>query len=113
MFSEKENIERIAVNIYSLAISIIPSPATNTQTEGRIFRGGTFKAFLRYFPNIFLTFLAILWRLAKGLHFCPLTIFFLPLNIEDWECGNTPPKPPLTDHFSERPLPWPGWLRAF
>ena len=39
--------------------------------------------------------------------------FLLPLNIEDWECGNTRPKPPLTDHFSERRLPWPGWLRAF
>ena len=51
--------------------------------------------------------MTILWRLAKGLHFCSLTVFLLPLNIEDWECGNTRPKPTLTDHFSERRLPWP------
>ena len=38
IFSEKENMERLAVNIYSLAlaISIIPSPGTNTQTVGNI-----------------------------------------------------------------------------
>ena len=35
---EKENIGRIAVNIYSPTISIIPFLAHNAQTEGRIFR---------------------------------------------------------------------------
>ena len=68
IFSEKENIGRIAVNIYSLAlaISIIPSPAPNTQTEGRIFREGKIRNLSSgnislqiieyFFPSLFLRF---------------------------------------------------------
>ena len=83
-----------------------------TQTEGRIFRS---RKKLHFFSFFILNFLTILWRLSKGLHFCPLTVFLLPLNIEDWECGNARPKPALTDHFSETDgyharYCWSGWL---
>ena len=60
---EKENIGRIAVNIYSPTISIIPYLAHNAQTEGRIFREKKWKK--SFFVKI--TMCSFLFRLfCKG-----------------------------------------------